>query len=239
LGKVAAAFTKHVCLELQSLKTPHSTINVVHWIYMNADDFFKTVHQIIHEHFLNQQNTQYYHERQIQLKLGIELWKRCSMEATLEYPLSIDPDGKHEYLDMYLRIPETRENIGIELKYKTMADVQTPHGKRPYVDQGAQSNGKYDFVKDVVRLERLQQDRVIHHGMAVLLTNDHRYWQPARAHAAVEVFNLNEERVLSGTLEPKWKDRSFPLNVSGSYKLYWEGADSRGGQSFRCLSVRV
>ena len=40
-------------------------------------------------------------------------------------------------------------------------------------------------AKDIVRLERLKQDRVIHHGMAALLTNDHRYWQPARSQTAV------------------------------------------------------
>ncbi len=117
-------------------------------------------------------------------------------------------------------------------------------------DQAAQDLARYDTIKDVCRLERV----VTAHGpmaaYVVLLTNDSRYWLPARSSTTVDAkFRLHEGRVLCGACH--WgsaaatgtiKDRENPLQVSGSYTLGWRDysivSTARSGL-FRSMTIRI
>lgn len=152
------------------------------------------------------------------------------------------------YLDLWLR--GTASSCAIELKYSTRG-LTTTVDNEPYVlsDQGAQDLIRYDFVKDLSRLERIVLDHPGAVGIGLLLTNDSAYWKEPRTFGTVDAaFRLHEGRRLSGQLE--WashvggtaRGRESLHDLRGSYALAWRDysrvpAASYG--AFRYLLVPV
>ena len=63
--------------------------------------------------------------------------------------------------------------------------------------QSAQEVRRYDFVKDVARLEVLRAGGAADDGFAIVLTNDPSYWQGGeREGVADAAFRLGEARYL-------------------------------------------
>jgi hypothetical protein len=117
--------------------------------------------------------------------------------------------------------------------------------------QTAQDLGRYDFIKDIGRVESVVADRASRaSGYTILLTNDPSYWmRPRNASTADARFRLHEGNTLHGSLE--WgsgasegtrRGREDLLQLRGSYALQWEdysrpAAGAYGG--FRYLLVEV
>ena len=151
------------------------------------------------------------------------------------------------YLDIWL--PDI--GVAMELKYKTRKlDLLLEGESFALRDQRAQEWGRYDFLKDIERLERLRALPHARAGLAVLLTNDASYWDyPARHTTLDEAFRLHEGRTITG--EMAWperassgaiKDREAPILLSGSYDLHWQDyADMEYGhhRQFRYLAVQT
>lgn len=106
----------------------------------------------------------YYSEASVQVKLGIELFKQLGVDPILEKWIN------GAYLDLFAGW--RNKKYGIELKYKTISNGVPGF---QYKNQGAQGIGKYDFIRDIERLERCKTSGIIDHGYAVLLTNDPSY----------------------------------------------------------------
>ena len=117
-------------------------------------------------------------------------------------------------------------------------------------NQGAQDIRRYDFLKDIQRLEQLRTLPNALAGFAILLTNDPTYWNPPLSPNTVDAaFRLHEGRTLTG--EMTWseragagttKGREAPIRLNGSYDLHWHDyADLREGsyQRFRYLAVQT
>jgi hypothetical protein len=133
------------------------------------------------------------------------------------------------YLDIWLELDGVR--IGIELKYKTRA-VRVEHRTEQYelLNQGAQDQGRYDFCRDVSRIERIVAADSDAHGLAVLLTNDSSYWTLKRSTRLVDDrFRLCEGTTLYGELD--WlphasagtkSGRHAAIQIAGRYKLAWQ-----------------
>ena len=151
-------------------------------------------------------------------------------------------------LDIWLPL----EGIAIELKYKTRG-LELERVDESFVlrDQSAQDQGRYDFLRDIQRVEFLRSEREqCKAGYAVLLTNDSSYWKAPTDRDTVDAdFRLHEGRTISGTLA--WSDRASPGTVSGrkspiqirgSYRLHWQEYSSfpeRPYGEFRYLAVSV
>jgi hypothetical protein len=117
-------------------------------------------------------------------------------------------------------------------------------------NHGAQDIGRYDFLKQVEKLEKITTGSDNIKGIAILLTNDHLYWsEPTRANTVDSYFRIHENRILTGEL--KWmehasagttKDRENPLVIKGTYKLQWKHystvSNKRHGE-FRYLAVHI
>jgi hypothetical protein len=75
------------------------------------------------------------------------------------------------YLDIWVALGTTR--IAIELKYKTRK-VKTVVGGEAFdlSNHGAQDLGRYDFLKDIQRLENVCAARRDTVGYTIMLTND-------------------------------------------------------------------
>ena len=157
-------------------------------------------------------------------------------------------EHQRRFLDIWLPV----EGIAIELKYKTRG-LELEQGDESFAlrDQGAQVQGRYDFLRDIQRLEltrsKLKQCKA---GYAVLLTNDSSYWKvPMRRDTVDADFRVHEGRESSGALA--WAagassgtvgDRKSPIQIRGSYRLRWREYSSfpeKPYGRFRYLAVSV
>ncbi|MEX0754975.1 MAG: hypothetical protein WD556_07650 [Actinomycetota bacterium] len=96
-------------------------------------------------------------------------------------------------------------------------------------DQAAQDITRYDFVKDLVRLERVVDADLATSAAAVLLTNDSAYWKESlRASSVDAAFRIAEGRRLAGRLA--WashagvgtmRGRETPLALIRSHLVRW------------------
>ncbi len=166
-------------------------------------------------------------------------------EVRLEYrPLP------HEriYLDVW--IPTSR--IALELKYLTRKLVADWSGESFALrDQAAQDIRRYDFLKDLQRLERVVSlPNLATVGFAVCLTNDSAYWKvPMRQDTVDAAFRLHEGRTAEGEL--RWSERAgagttrgreAPIKLRNAYKMTWRDFSEvgvGGYKRFRYLALEV
>lgn len=163
----------------------------------------------------------------------------------LEFPLPWE-DGR-AYADIWLRTPEGP--VVLELKYwkrelrVTLADEQFM-----LRNQAAQDLGRYDFVKDLARIERLVSGEHARAGAVVAITNDQGYWRRGRRGTVDADFRLHEGRWLSGNL--RWAPhtggtrlgRDDALNVAGTHDVRWKPYSQMGEEragEFRYLFIGI
>ena len=132
----------------------------------------------------------FHSEKDFQLALGL-----CIRSAIPDGRIRMEYKpftAERTYLDIWL--PEMR--VAIELKYKTRKLKLLRDGESYALrDHGAQEWGRYDFLKDIERLERLCALPNARAGFAVLLTNDGSYWEDrARRTTTDAAFQLHEGR---------------------------------------------
>lgn len=164
------------------------------------------------------------------------------------------------YVDLWL----PRLGMAIELKYRTRglkcversSDLDPPCERFSLADQNAQDHGRYDFLRDMTRLEWVVADRSdADRGMAVLLTNDPQYWDPANKDRVDKAFHLCDGRnLLRGPHRMDWaertkpgtkKGRECPIVLGDSYALDWrdyssvETPENAKYRAFRYLAVEV
>ena len=127
------------------------------------------------------------------------------------------------------------EYLPIELKYKTKSvKKHVPRfGERLSSDvevmknQGAQDLGKYDFWKDVRRIEIVRKRfRAIKNGLAVFVTNDPAYLRSGRDISNHIKFSMTEG---SHGKEKRWRDKESTcckthpnFDVDQEYSIHWE-----------------
>ncbi len=158
----------------------------------------------------------------------------------LEYPLSKDYSNRWEYCDILLR---SNGVIGLELKYKTkLLSTKVNDEQFELKNQGAQDIGRYDFLKDVSRLETWYAQGRIKLGYAIILTNDHSYWTPPTRDTVDKEFRIHD-RTLSGRLS--WgvnasagttKNREQPILIKEKYMLNWSDTPN---PDFKYLLIKI
>ena len=153
--------------------------------------------------------------------------------------------------DIWIRFPDAV--VSIELKYTNRALREEWDGETFALrDHGAQPPRRYDFIKDVQRLEQtLILPSPADYGFAVLLTNNHMYWTPPRQENIIDAaFRIHHgHRLSEGGL--RWGEnagagtmgkRVEPIQLENSYDLRWRDYSSFGrdpGETFRYLAVLV
>lgn len=172
-----------------------------------------------------------YPEAQVRLELPV-----ASVSGAMHVDLWIGWPGKH---------------VAVELKYKTRAMAVEYAGELfSLKGHSAQDLGRYDFLKDIVRLELLTASRPSLTGYAILLTNDSSYWSSPTSGRTVDAqFRLHQGRQCTGTLS--WgtgaspgtiRNRETPLCLDGAYHLAWQDYSRlpvRSYAVFRALVVQV
>jgi len=120
----------------------------------------------------------------------------------------------------------------IELKYKTKLMSAVVNGESFHLkNHGAQDLGKYDFVKDICRIESLV-DKVenFSQGFALWLTNEPSYWKPPQS-TGVGYFDFSVHNGSKKTGVMAWgesvgtgttRGRESKLTLSGEYEIEWK-----------------
>ncbi|PMR63169.1 hypothetical protein C1A38_00530 [Verrucosispora sp. ts21] len=174
-------------------------------------------------------------------------WAVHRLDAAIAVRLEVRQD-KAEYLDLLCRSPDG--STAIEFKYFTAHWV----GVDPVTDEEFHLRGhaatdlaRRNFVFDIARLERFgSPDTTPTNGLALLLTNDRRLWDPSPHQRMTrdQEFRIYDGRRLTGTL--RWgRDGSHYVrnqrDLTGDYLLSWRDyVDLPGGNGrFRWLAVPV
>jgi hypothetical protein len=169
-------------------------------------------------------------------------------DIRLEYcPVEIDPSM---HVDILVKMDDS--HIPIEVKYFKMGCDVIVEGERFILkNQGAQDIARYDFLKDITRIEKLiQADSKFSQGYVVLLTNDPTYRNaPVSAKTCDAQFRIHKDALKSGELS--WDERTGkgtmlgrekPLSIRGNYLMDWQDYskidESRAG-SFRLLCLQI
>jgi len=170
----------------------------------------------------------FHSEADFQFALAWEIQKEYpDARIRLEYCLS------DNNLKQYIDIMVITENgwYPIELKYKTHSLLTNYNGESFNLrDQSAQDQGKYDFLKDVQRIERFCKDNSeMHKGFAVFLTNDSVYWKESKKDNHVdEEFKLIDGSIKTGAMS--WakhagggtiEKRESPIILKQKYLIDW------------------
>ena len=174
---------------------------------------------------------------------------RLERRVTVENPTT----GKQERIYVDVSAALDGQVVAIELKYKTWCLRTECDGEEfDLCGQSAEDCGRYDFLWDVQRLERIAKTRPPTVGCALFLTNDNSYWKPPRsADTNDAAFRLHEEegRELTGQLA--WgpmagrgttHSREKPITLRGTYRPRWEdysGLKSGKYSLLRYLLVEV
>lgn len=162
-------------------------------------------------------------------------------DIRLELPIAGET---RRYLD--IAVQDTAERVLIELKYKTRGlRVRVSDEAFLLRDQGAQDVGRYDYLKDIERLESMLVEQVGNRGYAILLSNDHGYWRQSGSYTVDAAFRLHEGSRMKGLRH--WgpnaapgttSRREVPIRLRGNYRNRWRDyarvGEGSGGQ-FRYL----
>ena len=155
------------------------------------------------------------------------------------------PDRR--YVDIWL--PDSRTTI--ELKYLTRTGVVV-HGDEEFRlrNQSAQDLGRYGFCLDISRLEGIVESGKAGEGYAILLTNEHLYWNPpTKADGNDADFVLHQDREINGILS--WgpgtspstlRGKANPIEIRGRYRAKWREYSNplgTGNTRFRYLLLQV
>lgn len=154
---------------------------------------------------------------------------------------------------MYLDIWLAKSGVAIELKYRTRNLERKHNGESFYLrKQSACDISRYDFLKDIQRLESLSGFSDAKAGFAVFLTNDHLYWTgPTREGTVDAAFSLRGEPDVQIQGEMTWserasagtkRDREEPIRLKGAYEAQWQDYSRVPGErygEFRYLMVEA
>lgn len=172
-----------------------------------------------------------------------------SVEVRLERPVPLGDERGHA--DIWLRSAD-RATV-IELKYWTRSAtpaLRVEGEEFSLRDQGAQPLSRYDFWKDVRRIERLILEGHVTSGYAVALTNVQNYWNAGRAGTIDEGLRIHDTHEVRGSLALSseaspgtTRGREDPIDLSGSYVTRWrdysQPAPGLAGGKFRYLLLDV
>ena len=141
-------------------------------------------------------------------------WEIHEMHPDLNIRLEKREEINGEDLHLDIFIFRDGEVCALELKYKTKRlKVTISNEDYDLKDQGAQDLGRYDFCKDIEKLEKVLEKYPGGTGFAIFLTNDDLYWRmPPNPNTADEDFRIHEGRTIKGTL--KWNFLSKLLALS-------------------------
>jgi hypothetical protein len=156
-------------------------------------------------------------------------WEIQSLLPCAEIRLEYHPcDEPYKSIDIVVRLDEY--TYPIELKYKTKEFEAYDGEGFKLKEQSAQDVGRYDFIKDICRIEKFSGHiKNFKAGYVIFLTNDQHYWDPLRKpNVGYAAFTVHDGVVKKGSM--KWGDhlsagttkgRNDMLTLTKEYTINW------------------
>ena len=184
---------------------------------------------------------------------------RLAFNSEADFQLAFARALEQEFWDYRVRLehridPSIRRRVDVtildidtvfELKYRTRG-VQLEHlnERISLPHQGAYPATRFQFLKDIGRIEAWHRDEKIRRGYAIFLTNDYLFWRPKNSRISVDAqFLLHDGAVLEGLMgwseKSVRKDRKSTVRLDGKYRLIWEDYSEPPNTCFRYLAVEV
>ena len=128
------------------------------------------------------------------------------------------------------------------MKYKTR-EIKAKFNDETFslLNQGGHPEGRYKFLKDIQRLEKIVSNNNKTIGYCIFLTNDESYWKKSNRDSVGKKFNIHAGREIRGMLSwgegaGNWvKKVGGKFKLDGIYNLCWKDY-SKG---FKYLLVEV
>lgn len=198
---------------------------------------------------LSHKRKAFHSEADFQFSLAWEIQEsKPECQVRLEYsPSAINPAVHIDICVLF-----KNEVIPIELKYlKKKLKFQENGEQFDLRDNGAQDISRYDFLKDVQRIEHFKQSLPgVKQGYVILLTNDPAYWTAKNNRNTIDnSFLIDEGKSITGKLA--WaehagpgtmKGREKPIEIEGCYFVQWHDfsfVNSSSAGTFRYLMIDV
>lgn len=154
-------------------------------------------------------------------------------KVRLEYPF--EQDSSRKYCDIVV-MKNGKPSIGIELKYKTKKlEAALKDGESfSLKEQGAHDVARYDFCKDIARLEEWCMNKKIAHGYAVFLTNDNKYWEESGTATIDAAFRIHDGSSKEGLIDwdcnkiqakekgKHWTAKKPCIKLEARYAIKWD-----------------
>ena len=190
----------------------------------------------------------FHSEADFQHSFALQLLKISKYKnIRLERPVRIDKN-KSISVDIFLKYQE--KWVGIECKYWTKKlewfDKNLDEGF-DLTDQGASDRRCYGYWKDVERLEKIKESKIIANGYAICLTNYPVYWERVGEGTISELFRITEGRkvnnkILSWLKKPSAgsiKSIEDNIEIKGNYKITWKNYSDVSGVKFKYSILKV
>ena len=195
--------------------------------------------------FLDTNKELLFNERDLQMHLATFLRQTGHYDdVDLEYYVPMSELKGYIWnneLRMDILVRKGKEYLPIELKYKTKAICKRlfrfgesiSEEVEVMKNQGAQDLGKYDFWKDVRRIEIVRNRfNRIRNGLAVFVTNDPMYLKLGREKSNHIKFSMDEG---SHGKEKQWLDKESTcckthpdFEVEKEYTIHWDSREVEG-----------
>ena len=210
--------------------------------------FSKQLQQSI-EHFLNTElkDKLLLNEASFQLELAYFL-KNNGYSVLLEYFVPELEENKRSYIDLVVKDNDDDSYIPIELKYKIKGQEidynlfsSKENIKVKLRSQGAQNIGRYDFWRDIYRLEQVSKRfSQIECAFAIFLTNDF-YYEKHQSNTTTKgyLFSMGDNHK-HGTKKYWTKDTSLSkerpnFELDNEYKTVWKRTQMQNVEYSYCL----
>lgn len=186
----------------------------------------------------------FHSEADFQHELAWELRERgFARVVRLELPFDLSPKRR---FNVDLVVGADDGPIAVELKCWPRKWAGVIGAERFNLkNRGAQDIGRYDYWKDLRRIEELKAANLIRWGAAIALTNDFAYWNLVRTGTMAEPFCLHEGRCIAGSAAWHRKSgttvgRDEVIALKGTYDVRWRSySHPPGCGELRYLSLIV
>ncbi len=191
-------------------------------------------------------------ENEPDLNISLEYYPRM-LEITY---INNKKEKKSKKIHIDILIEYNNVLFPIELKYKTKRFI-SENNDYELKAQGAQDQGRCNFLWDVSRLENFKKsieesdERKFGRGYAIFLTNDFSYLKENEAPTSDKDFRLYDGRIINKDTSLKWRDGTkpgtigscpFEIKFDNTYKLKWnpyQDDDCNGISEFTYLMIEV
>lgn len=177
-------------------------------------------------------------------------WELRNLSPDLSIRLEYKPPQIESriYLDIWASGKDA--SYAIELNYKTRGLRVEGDETFNLLNQSAQDIGRYDFLKDIQRLEQIVTGRPNTLGYAIMLTNDPSYWNQSKSNETVDAnFRVHQGRTVGwmlgwgqGASQGTMRSREKPVVIRGQYGMDWRDYSVIDGSTygtFKYLLVNV